>query len=61
MHRHNYDLTKSFDVLVGKEPNQQRFTVYHDLLVHRSGFFKAARSSRWTQPDQPTTLVDHDP
>ena len=48
-------------MLVGKEPNQQRFTVHHDLLVQRSEFFKAARSSRWTQPDQPTTLVDHDP
>jgi len=48
-------------VLVGKEPNQQRFTVHHDLLVQRSEFFKAARSSRWTEADQPTTLVDHDP
>ena len=59
--RHHYDLTKTFDVLVGKEPSQQRFTVHHDLLVQRSEFFKAARSSRWTQPDQPTTLDDHDP
>ena len=59
--RHHYDLTKTFDVLVGKEPNHQRFTVHHDLLVQRSEFFKAARSSRWTQPNQPTTLDDHDP
>lgn len=59
--RHYYDLTNTFDVLVGKEPNQKRFTVHHDLLVQRSEFFKAARSSRWTQAEQPTTLVDHDP
>jgi hypothetical protein len=58
--RHRYNLTKTFDVLVGKDPNQQRFTVHHDLLVQRSEFFKAARSSRWTQSDQPTTLEDHD-
>jgi RNA recognition motif-containing protein len=61
IHRLHYDLTKTFDVLVGKEPNQQRFTVHHDLLVQRSEFFKAARSSRWTQADRPTNLEDHDP
>jgi hypothetical protein len=61
MRRRDYDLTKTFDVLVGKEPNQQRFTVHHDLLVQRSEFFKAARALRWTQADQPTTLEDHDP
>jgi hypothetical protein len=53
---------KSFDVLVGKEPNQQRFTVYHDLLTQRSDFFRAARSEHWvTKPNQPTTLDDHEP
>jgi RNA recognition motif-containing protein len=61
MRRHDYDLTKTFEVLVGKAPDQKRFTVYHDLLTQSSEFFKAARSSHWTQPDQPTILVDHDP
>lgn len=60
--RFGYDLTKTFDVLVGKEPNQQRFTVYHDLMRQRSEFFRAARSEHWiTKPDQPTTLDDHEP
>lgn len=40
---HRYNLTKSFDVLVGKEPEQQRFTVYHDLVTQRSEFFRAGR------------------
>ena len=61
-HRFDYDLTKTFDVLVGKKPNQQRFTVYHDVFARRSKFFRAARSGRWaTEPDQATTLDDHDP
>ena len=56
---HRYNLTKSFDVLVGKEPEQQRFTVYHDLLTQRSEFFRAARSERWSHdPTKPTTLDD---
>jgi hypothetical protein len=60
--RFKYDLTKTFDVLVGKEANQQRFTVYSDVLTQRSAFFRAARSGRWrTQPDQPTMLDDHEP
>lgn len=46
---------------MGKEPKQQRFTVHHDFLVQRSEFFKAARSSSWTQADEPNILDDHDP
>jgi len=61
-HIFDYDLTKTFDVLVGKEPHQRRSTVYHDILTRRSKFFQAARSGRWiTQPDQATTLDDHEP
>lgn len=61
-YRFDYDLTKTFDVLVGKDPDQQRFTVYHDLLTQRSEFFRTARSGRWiAKPDQPTTLDDHEP
>ena len=47
-------------MLVG--PEEKRFSVYHDLLTERSGFFKAARSSRWLEdPQTPTDLTDHDP
>lgn len=60
--RFNYDLTKTIDVVVGKEPNQRRFTVYHDILTRRSEFFRAARSGRWiAQPEQATLLDDHEP
>lgn len=48
-------------MLVGKAPDQKRSTVHQDLIVKRSNFFKAARSSLWTKPDVPTTLDDHDP
>lgn len=51
---------QSFDVLVG--PEKKRFSVYHDILTERSGFLKAARSSRWTEdPQKPTDLTDLDP
>ena len=54
-----YDLTRTFEVLVGKKPNQQRFTVYHDLLTQRSEFSQAARSERWNHdPTKPTILDD---
>jgi hypothetical protein len=60
--RYNYDLGKTFDVLVGMERKQQRFTVYHDLLTQRPGFMRAARSGRWsTDPKKPTILDDHKP
>ncbi|TLD06833.1 hypothetical protein E2P81_ATG10233 [Venturia nashicola] len=59
--RMKYDLTKTFEVLVGKEPNQQRFTVHSGPAIERSEFFNAARSSRWTEPTKPTILDDHDP
>jgi hypothetical protein len=59
--RHEYDLAKTFEVIVGKAPFQQRFTAHHDLLVQRSEFFRAARASCWTEAGNPTTLEDHDP
>jgi hypothetical protein len=58
--RHDYDLAQTFEVLVGKEPSQARFTVHQDLIVKRSEFFRAARSSLWTSPDVPTTLDDQE-
>lgn len=55
-----YDFSQSFDVLV--EPERKRFSVYYDILTERSGFLKAARSSRWIQDSQqPTDLTDLDP
>lgn len=55
-----YDSTQTFHVLLG--PEKKRFTVYHDMLTDRSGFFKAARSSHWTEdPQTPTKLTDHNP
>lgn len=56
-----YDLTNTFDVIVGKETHH-RFTVYTDVLTSRSEFFRAARSSQWlTNPTSPTDLSDEDP
>ena len=44
---------------MGKEPDQQRFTVYEDLLTQRSEFFRAARSERWSHDAaKPTTFDD---
>lgn len=58
----DFDLTNTFSVLVGKEPNHQRFTVYHDILVRCSKFFRAAKSALWTtKPGQATVLDDHEP
>jgi hypothetical protein len=55
-----YDLSQPFDVLVG--PERKRFTVHHGMMTHHSGFFRAARSSRWNQdPRAPTDLTDVDP
>jgi len=56
-----YDLAKPFEVLVGATPDQQSFTVYHDIATKRSDFFRVARSSRWTDPKKPTELVDDQP
>jgi hypothetical protein len=56
-----YDLGRTFEIVVGKQPNQKSFTAYHDLLIQRSDFFRAARSERWSQdPTKPTTLDDVD-
>lgn len=55
-----YDYARSFDVAVG--PEKKLFTLCHDFFTERSGFFKAARSSRWLgQPETPTDLSYHDP
>jgi hypothetical protein len=57
-----YDLTSTFDVLVGKELLQQRFTAHTNVLTERSEFFRAARSSQWlVDPAKPVDLEDDDP
>jgi hypothetical protein len=43
-------------------PEKQRFSVCHDVLTKRSGFFEVVRSPRWSSgPHIPTDLSDHDP
>lgn len=55
-----YDLKKMFDVIVGQEP--QHFTVYTDVLLSRSDFFKAARKVEWCKDlTQPVDLTGEDP
>jgi hypothetical protein len=57
-------LDNTFDVIVGtSEPHKQkRFTLHTNLLIPRSGFFKAARSAVWnTDPLKPAILDDDDP
>lgn len=54
---HRLDLSKTFDVIVGKEPDQKRFTVFHGVLTQRSKFFRVVRSERWdANPGKPTKL-----
>jgi hypothetical protein len=57
---HRSDFTDAFEVLVGTGDEQQRFTVHHELITKRSGFFHAARSERWSS-GKPTDLHEHDP
>jgi len=46
--------------MVGKAP-AQRFTVYADVLIPRSSFFKAARKPEWTDATKATCLEDEEP
>jgi hypothetical protein len=39
----------------------ESFSVHHDLITHRSEFFRASRSPQWKKPGEPTPLVDEDP
>ncbi|GAB7330531.1 hypothetical protein MBLNU13_g02125t1 [Cladosporium sp. NU13] len=60
--RPKYDLANTFEVVVGKEPFSQRFTVYSNVLTPRSDFFKAARKSEWlSDPTKPVDLQNEDP
>ena len=61
--RHRCDFARTFDVLVASPPDRQRFTLYHDVMTQRSGYFAAARSGRWNKdnPLKPTDLTEDDP
>ena len=60
---HGCDFARTFDVVVGSPPNQQTFTLHHDVMTQRSKYFAAARSGRWNEkdPDKPTDLQHEDP
>jgi hypothetical protein len=51
---------ETFDVLVGRDPNQQLFTVHHDVITRRSKFFRQARNPRWKK-STPIELQHADP
>lgn len=57
-----YDLTDTFEVTVGIAPSYKSFTVYTEVLIKRSYFFRAARSPPWLKdPTKPTKLIDTKP
>lgn len=57
-----YDFTSTFDVVVGKSPSSQRFTLHSNVFTSRSGFLKAARKPEWlTDFTKCTELQDEEP
>lgn len=57
-----YNFIDTFEVLVGDEEIQQRFTVHKDVACKHSPFFRAARSQRWNhESSRPTELLDTKP
>lgn len=55
---HRCDLTLSFEVRVGEEPNQQSFSVYHDLIAQRSAYLRALRVEQMTNfPELPVMIL----
>lgn len=58
---HRSDFIDTFEVLVG-QPNQQKsFTIHKNIICRRSAFFKAARSTCWTDAKKPTKLPGDQP
>ena len=54
--------SETFDVLVGRDDNQQLFTVHHDIITRQSKFFRQARSSLWNSDKSvPVELQHADP
>jgi hypothetical protein len=60
---HRCDYKSLFDSVVGRKRKQETFTVYNDLMIPRSEFFRAARSKCWLEsdPTRPTSLKHEDP
>ncbi|KAK6438859.1 hypothetical protein LTR95_004943 [Oleoguttula sp. CCFEE 5521] len=52
------DYEKAFKVTVGSGSDQKTLTIHDDLVIHRSTFFKSARSSAWTDGATPVDLTD---
>jgi len=57
---HRLGFSDTFEVLVGHGGDQRRYILHTDLFTKRSGFFKAARSERWSKGTKPTELPDHE-
>jgi hypothetical protein len=56
------NFTETFDVIVGREYNQQLFTVHHAVITERSDFFRKARAPEWNSGKSlPVELYDADP
>ncbi|KAI4634342.1 hypothetical protein J4E83_001660 [Alternaria metachromatica] len=45
----NFDPSKFVTVIVGKEPDQQRFSVHEGIMCARSEFFQRAMNGNWTE------------
>jgi len=59
---HRYDLTETFDIRVGQEPDHQTFSVHHDVITPRSAHLHALRVEQTTNfPDLPVIVLDEDP
>jgi hypothetical protein len=61
--KHRCDFETMFNIVVGVGPKQKTFTVYNDVIIPRSEFFRAARSNTWIKDDpaRPTSLEHEDP
>lgn len=56
------DLALSFGVRVGQEPNQQSFSVHHDIIIQRSAYLRDLRVQQMAEfPDSVIVLCDADP
>jgi hypothetical protein len=57
-----FNLKSTFDIVAGKAPLQERFIVHTNMMIHRSEFFRTARSSQWlADPAKPVDLEPDDP
>ena len=54
------NFAETFDVLLGRDLNQQLFTVHYEFIAARSHFFSTARGPRWKK-SVPVELQHADP